>query len=101
MGSMEIKDVEVTCPCCSTRITLDVRTRKILRSRPPKRVDESGKPVLDAKDWDEINSKVKNRLGSASDKFEEGLARETTREKDLDDLFRKANDKIRRGDDDS
>lgn len=100
MGRMEIKDVEVACPCCGTRITVDVRTRKILKSRPPKQVDESGKPVVGAKDWDEINSKVKGRLGSAREKFDEGLAREKTRERDLDDLFRQANEKIREEGDD-
>ncbi len=93
---MEIKDVDVTCPCCGTRITVDVRTRKTLRTRPPKELDESGKPVVKAKDWDQISSKVEGRLGAASSKFEDGLSKEKTREGDLDDLFRKASEKVKK-----
>ena len=97
---MEIKDVDVTCPCCGTRITVDTRTRKILRSRPPKQEDETGKPVVGKKDWEEVSSKVVGRLGVAAEKFEDGLAREQTRERDLDDLFRKAREKAKRPRDD-
>ena len=93
---MEIKDVDVACPCCGTRITVDVRTRKILRTRPPKKLDESGKPVVKAKDWDQISSKVEGRLGAADSKFEDGLSKEKTREEDLDDLFHKANEKVKK-----
>ncbi len=93
---MEIKDVDVTCPCCGTRITVDVRTRKLLRSRPPKELDESGKPKVGQKDWDQITSNVEGRLGKAADMFEDGLAKEKTREQDLDDLFRKAQDKAKK-----
>jgi len=96
---MEIKDVEVTCPCCQTRITVDVRTRKLLRTRPPKEIDESGKPKVGEKDWDQISSKVSGRLSSAADKFESGLAKEKSREADLDDLFREAKKKASQDED--
>jgi len=97
---MEVKDVEVTCPCCGTRLTVDARTRKILRSRPPKETDEAGKPVVGEKDWDRISSRVEGRLGAAASKFEENLSKERTKEKDLEDLFKKASEKIKKKEDD-
>ncbi|MEW6070988.1 MAG: hypothetical protein AB1726_00145 [Planctomycetota bacterium] len=92
---MEQKDVEVTCPCCGTRITVDVRTRHILRSRPPERTDDTGRPVVDKTDWDRVSARVEGRLGAAKEKFENGLAKERTREQDLDDLFRRASEKAK------
>ena len=35
-------------------------------------------------------------MGDARDKFEEGLSREQKRSRDLDDLFSKANEKIKK-----
>ena len=37
--------------------------------------------------------------GSAADKFDESLGREKSRTRDLDELFRKANEKLGRKDD--
>jgi len=90
----EKKDVNVTCPCCATRIEVDVRTGKILRWRRAEEVDETGKPVVSEGDWSDASTRVAGRLDAAKDKFDASLAKEKAREQDLDDLFRKAKSKL-------
>ena len=90
----EKKDATVVCPCCDSRIEVDLRTGKVLRWRRPEELDETGKPVLTESDWADANKRVANRMGEAQDRFEDGLSREKSRESDLDDLFKKAKDKL-------
>jgi hypothetical protein len=93
---MDIKDVVVTCPCCESRLEVDARTGKVVKWRKKGEVDETGKPKVGEQDWDDASTRVARRMGGAADRFEEGLAREKSRERDLDDLFRKAKDKLDR-----
>ena len=90
---METKQIDIDCPCCNTRLTVDVLTRQVLRHAPPEQLDETGKPVLDENRWDAANQKVAGRKGDAMDKFEAALGKERSREKDLDDLFEQAKKK--------
>ena len=96
---MSAKDLEIHCPCCESRIEVDLRTGKVLRWRKKGESDESGKPVLRESDWQAAADRVGKRLSSATDKFDDSLGREKRREKDLDDLFRKASEKLERKDD--
>ena len=98
---MENKDVEVDCPCCGTRILVDVRTGRVLRTNRPVETDETGKRVVREEDWQSASGRVKDRLSTAEDKFDAGLSREKSRETDLDDLFKKARDKALREDEDA
>jgi len=93
---MDTKEINVVCPCCGSRLEVDVRTGAIVRWRKQGEVDETGKPVLRESDWTAASERVGKRLGTAEDRFEQGLTREKTREQDLDDLFRRANDKLER-----
>jgi len=93
---MDPRQTLVTCPCCESRLEVDARTGKVVTWRRKQELDETGKPVLRESDWDEASGRVEGRLAEAGDKFEQGLAREKTRETDLDDLFKKASDKARR-----
>ena len=95
---MDSKEVKIDCPCCQSRLEIDVRTSKVLRWRKKGETDEVGKPVLRESDWSAASDKVNRRLGSAADKFDESLTREKGRKQDLDDLFRKANEKLGRKD---
>ena len=95
---MNPKQIEVRCPCCDTRLTIDVLTQAILRHAPPEAVDETGKPVLDPGRWDEAAGRVKGRAVTSADKFDAALGKELHREADLDDLFEKAKRKARRQD---
>jgi len=93
---MAAKDLEITCPCCESRLEVDLRTGKVLRWSRKSELDEAGKPVVRESDWNSATERVSKRMGSANDKFDETLTREKNREKDLDDLFRKASEKLGR-----
>jgi hypothetical protein len=92
---MESKQIDVDCPCCSTRLTIDVLTRKILRAAPPEQLDETGRAVLDESRWDEASARVEDRVQGAEDKLESALSAEREKESRLDDLFDKARRKVR------
>lgn len=98
---MDTKDVKLVCPCCESRLEVDVRTGKVVRWSRKGESDETGKPVMRESDWSTASERVSQRLGSAADKFDDSLSREKTREQDLEDLFRKASDKLKRKGDES
>jgi len=93
---MDTKSVEVECPCCQSRLEVDVRTATVVRWRQKGETDETGKPVVRESDWNDATQRVSQRLGTATDKFDQSLTREKNRERDLDELFRKANEKLGR-----
>ena len=85
---MSKKEIDVTCPCCSSRLLVDVATSKVLRSRNPKEEDGGDKT------WGAAQGRVEDRDGRATDAFNSALDREESREDDLDDLFSKAQKKV-------
>lgn len=95
---MDAKDVKVVCPCCESRLEIDVRTATVVRWSRKGESDETGKPVVRESDWRAAAERVQGRLGSADDKFDQSLTREKKRSQDLDELFRKANEKLGRKD---
>ena len=94
---MDVKEVLVTCPCCESRLAVDVRTSKVVRWSAAQEQDEGGKQL--PHDFDQVQKRVEGRLGTALDKFDGNLAREKRRGRDLDDLFEKANEKLKEEDD--
>jgi hypothetical protein len=92
---MEPKQIEITCPCCQSRILLDTRTEKILRTRKPESLDEAGRPKVSSADWDSAVGTVKGREATRSDKLDSALDREKNRASELDERFRKASEKLR------
>ena len=95
---MSAKEIRVECPCCESYLELDVRTGKLVRWRKKAELDEAGKPVLREEDWEAVNERVAGRLDTAVDKFDASLAKEKRRGDDLDELFRKASEKVNRPD---
>lgn len=93
---MSAKQVEVQCPCCSTILVVDVRTQQVLRHADPRKLDETGKPVLDEGRWDTANERVGERKQVGLDRFDDALGRERSRADDLDTLFDKAKKKAAR-----
>lgn len=91
---MDKRSVVVTCPCCQSRIDVDVRSGNVVRWNRPTELDETGKPIVTEEDWQEATTRVGSRLQTAQDTFEAGLSKERNREQDLDDLFRRASKKI-------
>lgn len=93
---MDTKEAKLVCPCCESTLEVDVRTGTVVRWRRKGEIDETGKPVVRESDWTAASERVGQRSSSAAERFEQGLSREKAREKDLDDLFRKAKDKLER-----
>jgi hypothetical protein len=96
------KQIDVTCPCCRTRLTVDVLTRQILRRTAPDAADapEEGEGALDEGRWDAAQDQVSARKRSGPDKLDQALAEERGKEARLDDLFRKATEKLSKKDED-
>lgn len=97
---METKQIEVDCPCCRTRLIVDVLTRTVLRADAPAQVDETGKAQLDPGRWDAANERVSDRSRTAEDKFGSALERERAKVDRLDALFDQAKKKLSRRSDD-
>ncbi len=98
---MEVKQIEVTCPCCETRLEVDVRSAKVMRHSPPQQLDETGKPILDESRWDVAKERIAGRHEVGTDIFDDALRKEQSRGRDLDDLFDRAKRKLEdRGNDD-
>ena len=92
---MSSKQIDVACPCCDSRLSIDVRTGKIMRWAKPRELDDTGKPALREESWDDALSKVSGREEQGRDRFDSALRKEQSRDKDLDDLFRRAHEKAR------
>jgi hypothetical protein len=79
-------------------LVVDVLSAKVLMHAPKEKLDATGKVVLDEGRWDSARTKVAGRGKRGGDAFDQALGKEQTREADLDDLFKKAKDKVdRRG----
>ena len=91
---MDAKEVKVQCPCCESRLDVDLLTGRVVRWRPKGEKDETGKPVLGEADWRSASEHVGKRMDTAAERFDASLSREKNRGKDLDELFRKANEKL-------
>jgi hypothetical protein len=92
-NTMSGKQIDVTCPCCSARITVDVTTQKVMRTARAE--DAAG-----GDKWASAQDTVRGRTKSGADKLESALEEERGKKDRLDDLFRKAQEKLKRGDED-
>ena len=90
---MGAKEIDITCPCCAARITVDAATGKVLRSREEK---SGGKADM----WESAQANVRQRTTQGADKLESALEKERGKADRLDELFRKAQEKNRRGEED-
>lgn len=87
------KQIDVTCPCCSARISVDVATGSVMRTQRAE-----GAPAGDT--WAAANETVRGRTQSGANKLDAALEQERGKKARLDDLFRKAQEKLQRGDED-
>lgn len=97
---MDEKQIEIACPCCKSRLLVDVRTGKLLRTLRPEELDATGKPVVGERDWNQALGRVREREGGSESKLDSALGRERDRSRQLDDLFRKAREKLQDTDED-
>ena len=89
-----MKEIQIDCPCCEARLVIDVRTQSVLRHAPKQQLDEFGKPKLEGHRWDSAQKTVSDRGSRGTDAFDDALGKEKSRGRDLDDLFKKAQDKV-------
>jgi hypothetical protein len=87
---MSSKEVEVTCPCCTARLTIDVRTGQVLKRQVPAK-EGAGEPGKDA--WASAQDRVRERTAEGKRKLESALDYERTKEARFDELFKKATEK--------
>lgn len=88
---MSAKEIEVTCPCCQARLTVDTRTSQVMRAKP---VEQPGEAPKDA--WAEAEAKVRERSARSQDRLSSALEQEKSKEGRFDELFRKAAEKRKR-----
>jgi len=91
---MQNKQIEVDCPCCSSRLTVDVLTRTVMRALPPEESDASGRPIVPEERWEGARGKVSERQTGAVDRMDAALEAEKNKASRLDDLFDQAKAKI-------
>lgn len=84
---MSAKEIEITCPCCQSRLAVDVLTAKVMRH-------EAAGPPATRDTWASAQDKVRGRTASGTDKLDQALESERGKASRLDDLFRKAKDKL-------
>jgi hypothetical protein len=89
------KEIEVVCPCCQSRLSIDVLTAKVLRH------ETAGSSAAGGDRWASAQDKVRGRTTSATDKLDRALDSERGKKDRLDDLFRKAQEKLKRPEDDA
>ena len=94
---MNAKQIDVTCPCCSSVLTVDVSTGKIMRSE---RAAEGGEPRAPEDRWQSAQDRVRQRTQGGADKLESALDAERGKEARFDELFKKAREKHTRKPDD-
>ena len=87
---MSPKEVEVTCPCCTARLTIDIRTGQVLKRQLPAK-DAGGEAGKDA--WSSAQDRVRERTAEGKRKLESALDYERTKEARFDELFKKATEK--------
>ncbi|MDZ4773988.1 MAG: hypothetical protein SGI72_12735 [Planctomycetota bacterium] len=89
---MTNKQIEVTCPCCSAKLTVDVLTSRVMRT-------EQSETSVGGDKWASAQKRVSGRNQSGAEKLENALEEERGKKSRLDDLFKKAQDKLKKGQD--
>ena len=92
---METKQIEVRCPCCEALITVDVRTRTVLKHVRAESIDADGRPKADESRWTQAAERASGRVDEAQEKLDRALDDERDKERRLDDLFDRANERLR------
>ena len=89
---MGAKEIEITCPCCQSRLQVDVLTGRVLRH-------ESATAGGEARDrWESAQERVRGRTESGLDKLDRALESERGKSGRLDELFRKAQERLTKPD---
>lgn len=90
---MSAKEIEVECPCCKSRLTVDLRTERAVRWAPEGRRDAADAPRQEGR-WDAAVDRVDGRERRAQDDLDRALDRERDRAEELERRFRDAERKL-------
>ncbi|HIG12245.1 MAG: hypothetical protein ABGY71_13870 [bacterium] len=90
------KQIEVDCPCCESRLSIDVLTQRVTRAIARAELDELGQPKQDGKRWERAAERVADRVESAPDKLDSALDAERNKSSRYDELFDDACKKARK-----
>ncbi|MHC4377214.1 MAG: hypothetical protein ACYS26_11500 [Planctomycetota bacterium] len=91
---MSRRTLWVRCPACDSKLEVDERDGRVLRQQ---RGGRSGQATQDD-DWAAAVARAQAKRGAGEDKLEAALARERSKEDELDDLFRNRVGGLRPGD---
>lgn len=83
-----VKDLEIRCPDCGSRLRVDARTGAIVAHGPGEKPADLG----------EAARRHEEQRSVKEDAFRSALAAERDRKEELDSLFKKAADKARKDD---
>ncbi len=89
---MSAKEIEVLCPCCQSRLSIDVLTARVLRH------ERAGPEVAAGDRWGSAQDRVRGRSTSGTEKLDRALDSERGKQDRLDDLFRKAQERLQKPD---
>lgn len=82
---MNPKELAIQCPCCGAYLRVDPQKGQVFAAgEQPK-----------AKDLSEVVNRVQQRSAKAGDSFSAALDAERHRKQELEDLFKKAQDKVK------
>lgn len=87
---MSSREIEVTCPCCSARLQVDIRTAQVMKS--VRKEDSEGSAASSDK-WSAAQGKVEERTRGGLDKLERALEHERGKKDRFDQLFKEATEK--------
>lgn len=82
---MAAAELSISCPCCGAQLRVDPQTGKVAAA------PAAAKP----KDLSEVVTRVQGRSAKVQDSFSAALDAERRRKQELEDLFKKAQDKVK------
>jgi hypothetical protein len=84
------REIEVTCPCCSARLVVDVRTAQVMKSV---RKESAAGSDTTTDPWVAAQDKVRDRTRSGADKMDSALDYERGKSQRFDEFFKRATEK--------
>jgi hypothetical protein len=86
------KTVSVTCPCCAAALEVDIEAGVVVGHTPP----PSNKEKID---FDRRLQELEEQKARASDRMAEALRKEKSKDRLMEDRFRKLMDDAKKNDD--
>lgn len=90
---MNSSEIQIECPCCFSALRIDRESGKLLGwLRTGDTAEGVRRPATER--WNEATGRVRGRVQAGEDSLDAALEKERARERELDELFRRAKDKL-------